>query len=109
MIYDDPGVRIGSFVALEGMRMQYDRIVLSVHISVLCTRKMDWKIHITLTWHYLPQTFAPICATLALDSNRERLITLSRGSLLLLWLHILLDNYYELVNHPSHPQSRVLF
>ena len=92
--------------------MQYDRIVLSVHISVLCTRKMDPTRLEDSHYPYLalsPPTFAHICAILALDSTRQRLIPLSRGSLLPLCLHILLDNYYDPVNRPSHPQSRVLF
>ena len=42
-----------------GVRMQYDRIALSVHISVLCMRKMDLaccrKIHTTHSRHNLPQ------------------------------------------------------
>lgn len=86
-------------------------LFLSLHISVLCTRsKMD-PTREDSHYPYLalsPLTFAHICATLVLDSTRQRLITLSRGSLLPLWLHILLDNYYGPVNRPSHPQSRVL-
>jgi hypothetical protein len=92
------------------VRTQHDRIVPSVHISVLCTRKNG---SCTLEDSHCPflalstPTFAHFCATLALDSIVSARSPFPGVCYYPSGFTFFSTTKLEPVNSPSHPRSRV--